>query len=158
MTDLSPPPPPPTKQRPGGRIPEWLWGLAIASNAITWLCLLVVIFLATGCSGVGLDAEARPAAASLFVGGVNPIVSFAFLLIIIALISLYTMLKRAEGRIRELEDDGWSSQLMTWREYCDLPQLLHGSPCWETGGEGPDRLVIVWTRTFIGRPDMKDVL
>lgn len=64
---------------------------------------------------------------------------------------------RLSRRIRELEDDGWASQVMTWTDYCALPRPLTGCPYWEAGGTGPDRKVIVWTRVFIGRPDMKDV-
>lgn len=64
---------------------------------------------------------------------------------------------RLRRRIREIEEDGWASQVMTWSEYVALPMPLRGCPYWETGGEGPGRKVIVWTQVFIGRPDMKDV-
>jgi hypothetical protein len=63
-------------------------------------------------------------------------------------------------RIALLENDGWSSQIMTWRQFVALPanSIFRGCPYWELGGEGPDRNIVVWTRTFIGRPDMKDLI
>jgi len=62
-------------------------------------------------------------------------------------------------RVSALEDDGWSSQIMTWSEFTALAGTpLRGVPYWELGGEGPDRKVMVWTHVMIGRPSLDDVV
>lgn len=70
---------------------------------------------------------------------------------------MFSSLGDAHRRIRELEDNGWCSQLMTWSEFVKLPMHYQGCPRWDMGGEGPDRLVVVWSRVLIGSPDMKDI-